>query len=1400
MTQRFKMAAIAVVVSLVLIAQQKAIVPLGGNAFQTAGEQRERISNTGIVSWQHADTEFSVYINSPEVTTVKLSLMQVKPEGRAETTQVKPEGNTEVTIGVGKTVRRMVLNESNEGALMPVGSFQLAKGYNRIVLKGIKKTGTHYGRFSELVVEGELADQLNFIRDNENARYHFGRRGPSVHLGYPLPADSNFKWFYNELTVPEGEDPISSYFMANGFGEGYFGIQVNSPTERRILFSVWSPFHTDNPNDIPDDQKIKLLAKGKEVTTGEFGNEGSGGQSFLRYPWKAGVAYRFLNSIEPDGKGNTIYTAYFFDPRQGDWQLIARFKRPKTNTWYSRPHSFLENFSPENGYIARRVFFQNQWACDTTGNWVELTRARFTGDDIAQAKYRLDRDGGVEGNRFYLQNGGFINYSSKLNSMHERPALGQKPAFDPATIESRLTGKDKKALSISDFAGWQRIEQRLISNDGKKVVYETKAQKGDGLLVIYHADRKQYDTIPHAFAAQIAANSEYAVFKLRLPEDSLRKLKLAKTKKENMPKEAIGIFTFANRQFQRIDSVKSHQLPDENSSWLTYLREGPKKNKKATYRLVLWDPISDYKLSMEQADTFAIANKGTAIAFLTAPDSTHLKSLVVVRPGKIPGEISGTSATGTVKSGDFPPGQMSSTINPGSESLFFADTLFTDSLHLRNLTFDGPGTQLAWLASRDTAAAKNYGLYYYPVAVKGKSTANKSSAKKSAANKSSFRLIADSLTAALPKGWAPSVNGTLYFSEDGSKLFFGTAPKVKPVEKDTLLAEEKAKLDLWSHTDNVLKPRQLKQEAQKKRQTYLAVYRSNDDKVVQLADSTVETIRLMHQYNGELAIGSDRKPHERSITWSSRMLTDYYLVDLKNGQKTTLVKGGQHLQLSPGARFVAWFDPDQRQYYTRELATGATQAISTQPGVALTDELHDTPDDPSPYGVAGWTDNDEHLVVYDRYDLWLLDPRGKADPVNLTNGRKQQMRYRYIATDTKKATISLREPVLLSMVNENTYEEGFAALNIKPGASGHQNAHNGNGSDRQSLKSKAGSKAQISSVNPVLQTLISGNWSAGSIVKAADSDALLWSRQTAGRFPEVELSNLNFGETTVISATNQHQAEFVWPTVELVKWSSFAGDSLRGLLYKPENFDPAKKYPMVVYFYERSAETYHRYNYPQPSRSIISIPFYVSNEYLVFVPDIVYTTGYPGKNAYDAIVSGVKSLLNTRGYIDEKAMGLQGQSWGGYQIAYLITQTDMFAAAMAGAPVSNMTSAYGGIRWGTGMSRMFQYENTQSRIGGTLWERPLLYLENSPVFHAPRVNTPLLMMHNDNDGAVPWYQGIEYFMALYRLGKPVWMLNYNGMDHNIEAKYWANRVDLSTKMFGFFNYYLKKQEQPEWMK
>ncbi len=269
-----------------------------------------------------------------------------------------------------------------------------------------------------------------------------------------------------------------------------------------------------------------------------------------------------------------------------------------------------------------------------------------------------------------------------------------------------------------------------------------------------------------------------------------------------------------------------------------------------------------------------------------------------------------------------------------------------------------------------------------------------------------------------------------------------------------------------------------------------------------------------------------------------------------------------------------------------------------------------------------------------------------------------------------------------------------------------------------------------------------------------------------------------------------------WGTAELYSWTSFTGIPLQGILYKPEDFDPTKKYPVMIYFYEKHSDELYRWFAPAPSRSTINIPFFVSRGYVVFTPDIHYTVGQPGRDAYNAIVAGAESLAENS-WVDKENMAIQGQSWGGYQVAYLVTQTNMFKAAGAGAPVSNMTSAYGGIRWESGRSRQFQYEQTQSRIGSTMNDSLQLYIENSPLFFANRVETPLLIMHNDKDGAVPWYQGIELFMTLRRLGKPTWLLQYNDEAHNLVQR--RNSKDLSIRLQQFFDHYLKGDPAPVWM-
>ncbi len=448
-------------------------------------------------------------------------------------------------------------------------------------------------------------------------------------------------------------------------------------------------------------------------------------------------------------------------------------------------------------------------------------------------------------------------------------------------------------------------------------------------------------------------------------------------------------------------------------------------------------------------------------------------------------------------------------------------------------------------------------------------------------------------------------------------------------------------------------------------------------------------------------------------------------------------------------------------------APGKARNLTAGLGVAFANELNDLPDSPRAYGLMGWTEKDRRVLVYDRYDIWALDPEGVAAARNVTRGlgRQNQTSYRYLRLDPEEIFLQSEAPLLLKAFDYRDKSEGFCRLRLADDAA------------------------------PI--PLFHAAQNLGAPLKAKEADRVAFTRSSFVEFPDLWVSDGQFAGPRRMSDANPQQQEYLWGSVELVRWHSADGKPLEGLLYKPEDFDPAKKYPMIVYFYERNADLLHRYHEPRPSASTVSPVFYASRGYLFFIPDIVYETGYPGKSALNCILPGVQKLIEL-GFADPARIGIQGQSWGGYQVAWLVTRTNLFRCAGAGAPVSNMTSAYGGIRWESGMVRQFQYEHAQSRIGGSLWEKPWHYIENSPLFRVPDVTTPLLIMHNDGDGAVPWYQGIELFTALRRLGKPAWMLVYNGEEHNLKER--KNRKDLSVRLQQFFDHYLKDEPMPAWMK
>lgn len=396
-------------------------VPLAGNAFLTVKPTGalEVIGDNGLGNWTNASSVTSVYFRVDKAANIVLKL-------RAK---VAPENNSsKIKVTVGNDSREIDLSGSDY-LDYDVGDFDVETGYVKVDLQGVSKTGGYFADVSHLLVGGDVtSDDLLYSNDPEY--YYWARRGPSCHMGYTIPTNDPVRYYYGELTVPEGQDAIGSYFMSNGFSEGYFGIQVNSATERRILFSVWSPYTTDDPSEIPENLRITLNKKGEDVYTGEFGSEGSGGQSYLRYNWVAGTSYKFLLKGQPDENGATDFDAWIYLEDKGGWFLIASWKRPETSTNLTGFYSFLENFDPENGHLGRSVSFSNRWVRTVAGNWLPIQSARFTVDATYNAQQRIDAIGGVQNNQFYLQNGGFFSTIVAPNSSFSIQAPTQAPDID----------------------------------------------------------------------------------------------------------------------------------------------------------------------------------------------------------------------------------------------------------------------------------------------------------------------------------------------------------------------------------------------------------------------------------------------------------------------------------------------------------------------------------------------------------------------------------------------------------------------------------------------------------------------------------------------------------------------------------------------------------------------------------------------------------------------------------------------------------------------------------------------------------------------------------------------------------------------------------------------------------
>jgi len=923
----------------------------------------------------------------------------------------------------------------------------------------------------------------------------------------------------------------------------------------------------------------------------------------------------------------------------------------------------------------------------------------------------------------------------------------------------------KKPLDHSVYDNWQNIGARKISNDGKWIAYSVDPQEGNSILYLYSLKNKISNQFARATKVDFTNDSQFAVFQIRPLYKDIKAVKDKKLKQDKLTKDSLAIVTFSSGKTEKIPNVKGFKIPEKGGSYVAYLLEnmkdkssddasdkedgGDKKDEDKNAKplqLVVRNLLDGKSTTYDNVIRYEFSKNGKKLVFVTKkPEEEKSK------------DKKGEKDSSDEKAAEKKDNDKSKPKKYALETVQIVDLqkgTVTKISEMEGdflqLSFDEEGNQLAFVgtSSAQNDLVKLYQLYYFNF-------------------KTNKTEIVTSKNTQMRKNWVVSENRFPIFSKNGKQLYFGVAPK--PVAKDTaMIANDHAVLDVWNYKDDYLQTVQLKELKNDLKKSYGAVMQTEKpDSFRNIDGEDLDTLRLVNDGNADFVIGITSLNNRISSQWEGSIKKTYFLIDNKTGNRTEIIRNlDGSVSVSPLGKFVVIFDREKGAWLSYNVKTKQILPLNNGLQVSFVDEEFDMPDFPNAYGIASWTNNDESVIIKDRFDLWEFFLNGSKQPRNITNGfgRKNKITFDTYDLDKDVKSLNRKSSIYLSAFDNTSKANGIF-------------------------------KTKIQSNSDPMKIQMENAWGYRNLQKAKNSEEYILVKESYTDSPNIFVTS-DFSDQQKLSHTNPQQSIYNWGTSELVNWTTPKGNSSTGVLYKPEDFNPNKKYPMIVYFYEKLSDNLNRYVAPAPTPSRLNISYFVSNGYLVFTPDISYVDGLPGESAMEYINSGVEKLKQNL-WVDGTKIGIQGQSWGGYQVAYLIAHTDIYAAAWSGAPVVNMTSAYGGIRWSSGMNRQFQYEKSQSRLGKNLWEAPELYIKNSPLFTIDKVKTPVVIMSNDKDGAVPWYQGIEMFTALRRLGKPVWLLNYNGDDHNLIKR--QNRKDIQIREQQFFDYYLKGAKAPVWM-
>ena len=940
-----------------------------------------------------------------------------------------------------------------------------------------------------------------------------------------------------------------------------------------------------------------------------------------------------------------------------------------------------------------------------------------------------------------------------------------------------------RPLSHKDYDAWRLITGQALSRDGRWLAYAYMSEDADGEVIVKSlATAKEYripagnlpqppvvppaevnpeaPPKPPSVKMRFSGDGQWLALSVFPTKAEIDQARRDKKKPDQMPKKSLAIVNLASGQVDRIANVKSFDLPEKGAAWLAYLTEAKPDAKPETKPDGKPDakPVTDPAAEGDAGQSEEAAGNGTPKKeYGTELTLRHLGGAERARTLADVAEFGVTRDAGLLW---FTTSSRKEDDN-GIYSLATGSTdvpvaLLTGRGKYTKVAWDRAQKQMAFLSDRDDVASKTskYKVYFWD---------------RQAAT--AVELVS-AATPGFPQGMVVGEKGALEFSRDGRKLYVPSAmpPKAPRDPKSEPVSEEKVTMDLWRWNDDYVQPMQKIRAKQEINRTYRNSFDLAAKKFVALAAPDLATV-VLNDF-GTAAIGLDDRPYRQRVDYDGSY-ADLYLVDGNTGARKLVQKG---VRSSGGPVLVKWSPSGNaavfyrdKHWYAVDASSGAISNLTDKLPVAFFDEENDMPEAPPAYGFGGWT-RDGAALLYDRFDVWRV-PADGTNAVNLTAGvgREQKTQFRVVRTDLTGAEeevdlgLDPSKPLTLRGESEETRATGFFRASA----------------------ATAGAP----------QRLLWNDAAWRYVARAKDAEVFLLTASRFDQYPDLQVTGPDFRARKKVSSGGEQMKAFSWGKAELIRFENADGVPLQATLFKPANFDAKKKYPLLVYIYERLTQNLHSFVNPAPGHNI-NTSYYVSNGYLVLQPDIVYTVGQPGQSALKCVLPAIQAVVD-RGFVDEKAIGIQGHSWGGYQIAYMVGQTTRFRAAEAGAPVGNMTSAYSGIRWGSGLPRQFQYEHSQSRIGKTIFDDPYKFVENSPVFHARRVTTPMLILHNDNDDAVPWYQGIEFFLALRRNAKEAYLLDYNGEYHGLRRR--ADQKDYTVRLQQFFDHFLKGAPAPEWM-